>query len=417
MIFRAFISGLFLMLLSTTGFSAPDKAEANAFLIDTWQTPQGLPENLVDCILQTRDGYLWVGTYGGLARFDGIRFVTFGVHNSKGFRHNRIISLFEDRAGDLWIGSDGGGVTRYHGGQFINYGVKDGLTSDTVRLLGQGTGGGVCMTDNGGRYNRWLDGKITTHPMDDLPKNLKKTQNWRTNATGQVWITFGSGTNCLVPESIVKLGPFSEARKDRSGNFWVLGSGFVARLRAGNQDNNTKPEPLLKDDFTCFCEGSSGDFWVGTARHGLLHWKEGQGEDFEPVAGIPDVEIRTIYEDREGDIWVGSTRGGLTRLRPRPLEVLTEGLQGKDILTVTEDTARRLWVSTYEAGLFYTDLNGTPNHRFYPLPGPYNQPFTIWSLCSTRDGALWIGTWGGGLFQIKDGQTNRFIHNDINSCV
>src|SRR6516225_7900902 len=97
MFFRAFISCLGLTLLSGAAFSAQEKAGPSAFLIDTWQTAQGLPENLVDCILQTRDGYLWVGTYGGLARFDGTRFVTFGVHNSKGFRHNRITSLLEDR--------------------------------------------------------------------------------------------------------------------------------------------------------------------------------------------------------------------------------------------------------------------------------------------------------------------------------
>lgn len=406
MIFRAFISCLSFALLSGAAFCVQEKAGASAFLIDTWQTPQGLPENLVDCILQTRDGYLWVGTYGGLARFDGTRFVTFGVHNSKGFRHNRITSLLEDRQGDLWVGSDGGGVTHYHEGRFVNYGVQDGLVSDSVRCIGLDAEGSACMTDYSGRFNRWENGRIATYPMDNLPERLRARRNLQTNASGQVWITVSNVPCCRVPESITRMGQFSEVRQDRHGAFWILGEAFIARLRPGDQEHETVPEPFLRDDFKCFCESSSGDFWVGTSRHGLLHWKEGQGIAFEPVEGIPDVEIRTAYEDREGDLWVGTTRGGLTRLRQRPLEVHSEGLTGKDILTVAEASTRRLWVATYESGLFYTDPNGTQNNRFYPLTGPFD-PLKIWSLCSTRDGGLWVGTWGG-LFQIKGGQVTGF---------
>jgi ligand-binding sensor domain-containing protein/two-component sensor histidine kinase len=404
MILRALIFCLVLTLLPWVACSAQDKIAAKDFLTDTWQTPQGLPENLVSCILQTRDGYLWVGTYGGLARFDGIRFVTFGVHNTKGFRHNRITSLLEDRAGDLWIGSDGGGVTRYHDGQFVNYGIQDGLVSDSVYLIGQAAGDGVYMTDYTGRFNRSQNGKIVTCSMKDLPENLRPGRNLQTDATGQVWITLSNIPNCLVPRSLTQIGPLSEVRQDRSGNFWILGQGYIARLRPGNQSREAIPDPLLKDDFTCFFESRSGDFWVGTLRHGLLHWKQGQGSSFEPVDGVPDVEVRTLCEDHEGDLWVGTTRGGLTRLRPRPIEVHSEGLIGKDVLTVVEAPSRRLWVGTYETGLYYTEPNSS-NH-FYPLSGPFDNS-GIWSLCSTWNGDLWVGTWGG-LYRIKDTQVIRF---------
>ena len=403
---RVCISCLALTLLPLLDLWAQEKAGGGDFLIDTWQTAQGLPENLVDCILQTRDGYLWVGTYGGLARFDGSRFVTFGVHNSKGFRHNRITSLFEDRRGDLWIDSDGGGVTRYHEGQFVNYGIPDGLASDAPLCIGQDAEDGIWMRNYDGRLNRWHYGKITTLSAAELPENLNALRNLQTNATGQVWLTSSNIPQCRVPESVLQLGRFSEVREDRSGNFWVLGTGFIVRLRVVDQGSEAVPEPVLKDDFRRFCEGRNGDFWVGTSRHGLLHWKEGQGHTFEAVPGIPDVEIRALCEDREGDLWVGSTRGGLTRVRPRPLEVYSEGLAGKDILTVAEAPSDRLWVGTYESGLYYFNIAGDQTNRFYPVPGPFDRS-EIWSLCSARDGGLWVGTWGG-LYRIKEQQVVRF---------
>src|SRR2546422_11038076 len=86
------------------------------FTLDQWTTVDGLPQNSVNAIEQTKDGYLWVGTFGGLARFDGLRFVNFGVHNVSAFANNRITSLYEDSHGDLWIGGGYDGVMRLHGG-------------------------------------------------------------------------------------------------------------------------------------------------------------------------------------------------------------------------------------------------------------------------------------------------------------
>ena len=78
------------------------------YLRDSWTTEKGLPQNSVTSLLQSRDGYLWVGTFGGLARFDGLKFTVFDTGNSPGLQSNRIISLFEDRAGIIWIGTEQG---------------------------------------------------------------------------------------------------------------------------------------------------------------------------------------------------------------------------------------------------------------------------------------------------------------------
>jgi hypothetical protein len=81
-----------------------------------WNTAEGLPQSSVESMVQTRDGYLWLGTQEGLARFDGVRFVVFDRGNTRALRHNRVTALAEDKSGALWIGTEGGGVTRLAGG-------------------------------------------------------------------------------------------------------------------------------------------------------------------------------------------------------------------------------------------------------------------------------------------------------------
>jgi ligand-binding sensor domain-containing protein len=102
-------------------------AAAEQFRFDSWTTDNGLPQVSVNSILQTRDGFLWLTTYGGLVRYDGLRFQVFNTGNTKGLRTSRLIGLFEDREGSLWITSEGQGVTRYRDGVFTTYTTEDGL--------------------------------------------------------------------------------------------------------------------------------------------------------------------------------------------------------------------------------------------------------------------------------------------------
>jgi streptogramin lyase len=172
-------------------------------------------------------------------------------------------------------------------------------------------------------------------------------------------------------------------------------------------------DAYLEDNVRCLCQGKAGDLWVGTSSHGLFHWREGPGGAFQKIAGIADVQIRTIYEDREGTVWIGTTAAGLNRVRPRTVGLSSggAGLMGKDVLTVVESQTRRLWVGTYRDGLFYSDPEGGGYGPFRPSAGPFNQ-FNIFSLCPALDGSLWVATWGGGLFKVKDGQFVQFSRKE-----
>ena len=104
--------------VSTTLSPEAERASSD-YTIDSWQTPDGLPANTVTAISQSPDGYLWIGTLNGLARFDGIRFKVFG--KAEGLLNNRVLCLLFDRLGALWIGTDGGGLFRYQNGSFATY--------------------------------------------------------------------------------------------------------------------------------------------------------------------------------------------------------------------------------------------------------------------------------------------------------
>ncbi len=118
-----------------TALSADSRSSPTEYRIDVWQTPDGLPGNTVTAIQQTPDGYLWIGTLNGLARFDGLRFQVFG--EASALPNTRVLCLLAARDGSLWIGTDGGGLVRFRDGAFQALTRKDGLASDTVTSLAE----------------------------------------------------------------------------------------------------------------------------------------------------------------------------------------------------------------------------------------------------------------------------------------
>ena len=96
-------------------------------VIRSWSTESGLPQNSVNAIAETREGYLWIGTREGLARFDGVSFASFDARNTPEIKNSSITALCADRDGSLWIGTDGGGLLRWQGGVFSRWSAANGL--------------------------------------------------------------------------------------------------------------------------------------------------------------------------------------------------------------------------------------------------------------------------------------------------
>src|SRR5688572_6859773 len=159
-----------------------------------WQIEDGLPQDSVESIIQTRDGYLWVATQDGLARFDGVRFTTFNKENSQGITSNNLTSLFEDRAGNLWIGTMGGGMVRYKNGEFAPFTRTEGLPANHVICFYEDQVGNLWIGTLGGGLNRFKDGSFKTYDRstglsDDRVRCIHQ------DSEGTFWIGTDNGLN------------------------------------------------------------------------------------------------------------------------------------------------------------------------------------------------------------------------------
>ena len=138
------------LCLSVTAFALDSAGVITQYIHDTWQTDQGLPQNSVVAIVQTRDGYLWLATQEGLVRFDGIRFTVFDKRSNPEITENNIQALLEDHAGNLWFGTEGGGLGRFKDGSVSMFTSKDGLADGIVDAIFEDRKGTLWVGTLGG---------------------------------------------------------------------------------------------------------------------------------------------------------------------------------------------------------------------------------------------------------------------------
>ena len=182
-----------------------------AFRLDSWTTANGLPSNTISVVRQTRDGYLWLATDNGLARFDGIRFTIFSKSETAGIAGSRFLALWESSAGDLWAGTIDGGVSRYRDGRFTAFSTKDGLTSNVVRRIDEDAAGAIWAYHDSGvstwRDGRWHSVALPAPPIPDCP-----TAPSFTSVMGDPWGT-GAGTRRAGRDSPTAAGPSCRCRR------------------------------------------------------------------------------------------------------------------------------------------------------------------------------------------------------------
>ena len=191
----AFVRGVILALASLLcggNFSAPVSA-APSYFIRTWQTENGLPQNSVTAVVQTRDGYLWLGTSSGLARFDGVRFTVFNDSNTPELRDSHVTGLFEANDGALWIGHENGEVTWYKNRRFQTMDVPAAWEDGKIHGLGTDEAGEVWLLNEEGLLARLKDGLVLT-PQAGPRQNRRAWQEPEVEPSGSCVM---GGFQCL----------------------------------------------------------------------------------------------------------------------------------------------------------------------------------------------------------------------------
>lgn len=383
------------------------------YKIDVWQTEQGLPLNTVQSLLQTRDGYLWVGTAGGLSRFDGVRFTTFDSSQAPDMASQPIFGFMEDIQGNLWIGNSKGAAI-YRNGTFQVAISAEVTASRRVWAFAQAPDGAVwAATENG--LVRWEKGDTKIYQQaDGLPTNRLRSLAF--DRDGTLWIgTSGGGLVSYAAGRFRTLNPSNgfphlEVRSvlaDPNGGVWAAtAGGGLAHVDRGVIKTYTVADGLPTDQLTTLARDAKGALWIGTWGAGVTRLSGGRFTAISTASGLAGEHIWSIQVDREGSVWVGTWVGGLNRLRNRPFMVLgaPEGLSGDNTRSVLHTRNGVTWVGTAGGGL--NRIEGgqiTSLHKKDGLPAD-----DVSSLLEDRDGSLWIGTYTAGVARLSKGRLEPY---------
>ena len=380
------------------------------FTTRVWQTDDGLPHNAVQAICQSRDGYLWIGTRDGLARFDGAHFLVFDAKAHPGLAGNVVSSLCETRDGSLWIGTEEGGLTRFQNGKFFHYGRSDGVATANVRTLFESDDGTLWIGTLEGIF-LFRDGKFSSlRQKDGLASNI--IRYIRDNQQGTIWIATDRGLNFFKngaldlynsPES--SYGYVRAVCEDRDGTLW-FGTMSGATFRKGETSRHFSKDDGLPDNvINAICADRHGNVWIGTAG-GLCRFVENALRAENNNSGEAFDMVNAIFEDREGNLWVGA-KDGLYRLNPKPFLTYTkqQGLSHNSVMSVLEDKAGDVWIATWGGGLNRLNADGI---SFTNFNRTFSSDFAL-SLHEGHDGSLWVGMeFNDGLYQFKEGKWNHY---------
>ena len=390
--------GCFVLLL--TARSATGQNPSDHFQFETWKVDRGLPQNAILSLLQTEDGYLWIGTRFGLARFDGVRFTVFNTANTPEMASENCAVLAEDTDDTLWIGTRRGLLRRVKN-RFQLFTREHGLSDDGIRSLSPSRDGGIWIgTDSG--FCRFHNGVFTDYSQLTQTRNLRVQVH--VHSSGSVLFSTTNGVFRFIPSTRaveLLISKNHEAGTSRAHTFYEttdqqlwLGNSTglfgingtnVAAFPPRSRDVVGRREPTRVD---VVCRSRSGDLWVTLSANRILHMlQNGRYVPFTFPEGEPIKGVQSVIEDREGNIWVGTTYDGLVRLQRRFISMITtrHGLGSENTWSICEDAEGTIWAGTRELSL---NRIRDGEVKSYVIS---DEPHDIAALLPTGSETLWVG--------------------------
>ena len=400
-------------LSSEAAFALDPKKAITQYALDRWTTDDGLPQNSVNAILQTRVGYLWLATFDGLVRFDGMQFTVFNKSNTKGIGGNRFDTLYEDRHGALWAGTEDSRLIRYQAGVFTTYTPKDGWPSSPLIQIEEDEAGDFQVVSRN-EVAKWKDGRFITYRLEDLlPESVGakwvggNRLAW-TGANGLSWYSRGRLNTYSIESGLPSLNlALVTVFEDHYGTVWIVTrDGGLVRVKDGHFAVCPVKDRRLQQ--VRAQEDRKGNIWLALVDEQLGRFKDGRLALYNASSGFPETTAMCFYEDHEGNFWIGTSKG-LLRAREAAITVYTrqQGLSSDNVYSIYEDRAGGLWFGTWGSGV--TRLkDGRSTH--YAMKDGLGTGF-ITALYEDRDGHMWIGT-GIGLHRFKDGRLSALPDSD-----
>jgi signal transduction histidine kinase/ligand-binding sensor domain-containing protein/DNA-binding response OmpR family regulator/HPt (histidine-containing phosphotransfer) domain-containing protein len=402
---------LLLVAAASPALALDPALQLTQYVVDNWQISDGLPQSSVAAIARTPDGYLWVGTQEGLARFDGVRFVTYDSSNVPDFPNKFITALLVDHTGKLWVGGwsgmaviENGRVQRYdRNGPLANADVR-AMAEDQNKRIWIATAHGLVVINGGERPlvepgSELYDGAINALQVD------QRGALWVATGSGALYRFDGRQFHAVDSGSHATADAITAMLVDPDGSIWLGTNNGSLYRRPGSAEGAAVQRAQLGSRVHALARDHDGNLWIGTSTGGLVRWRDDEVKELN-TSQFTSGDLDALYEDNEGSLWIGSGGVGLLRLRNPKFSTVgeSEGLPNNVTWSVAPRSKGGIWVGT-SAGLS-SFVDGRLSN--VDLSRVYRGNLRVRAVREDRNGNVWAGTDGAGVIRIDAGGVRAF---------
>ena len=423
-----------------------------------WTSNQGLPSDNITSVLQDNKGYIWIGTFNGLVKFEGIKFKVFSHNSQNGFKSNSATVIFEDSKKTLWIGTNGNGLAAYKKNEFTMFTMENGLVSNYINTISEDDSGNIWIGTRKGLNLLNESWKIST--LDYLEIKNESINIAYKDQNGKMLIAAGKSGLFEVFENRLKQTKYSKFLKnfeilsildDKNGKIWIgtknnglfiyndgklksypvldnINVKTVNTIKYGNKksvwictdsgifrfyNNNfsayTEKSGLSNNQVVDFYEDLEGNAWIATSRGGLIKLSESKFYSISKKHGLIHNTTNVIMNDKDGNYWIGTDKGlSLYRNSSFLDHPLTKKMSNIRVRHIIQDSSDKIWVCTYsKLGIVsfadgkiksYSTENGLSSNRCR-------------FVLEDKDGKIWVGT-SNGLNTIVNNRIINYTKKD-----
>ena len=343
-----------------------DQSFLNDFVHRTWTTADGLPGMTITALMQDKKGYIYIGTYDGLVRFDGIEFVNFSRNFDSKYDFVAVRSIFQDSKENIWVGHNDEGVSRIApSGEIIRFSTENGLPHNSVRAICEDYDGNIWLgTASGLCYLTSESQVIIPDGLKELGQETIQVSKLYCDTAGRIWISTANANELFVYSNKkvelftgitkIKNPSVNEVTQDKSGAFWFgVAPHYSVRIKdteetvfdiGHDHTEGTVVNSIIQD--------KAGDYWFASDS-GITVLHNGMYTYYDKRNGIPDDYINEIFEDREGNIWVAYNRGGIEKMSHGKFRTISMPIA---INAICEDKIRNVtWLGADDGLYCYKD--------------------------------------------------------------
>jgi ligand-binding sensor domain-containing protein/serine phosphatase RsbU (regulator of sigma subunit) len=415
---------------------APGMREQNPIGFKFFDIPQGLSSSYIACMLQDRNGNIWFGTKGGgVCKYDGSDFMHYT--EKQGLPNNFVVSMTQDRYGNLWFGTDGGGVCKYDGEFFTIFNEKNGLFNNAVWSLLADSKGNIWIGSAGGGICKYDGKNFTGYDKDHgFPSNY--IISLAEDKGGNIWMgTYGEGLIKYDPNAARKnftmfgedqglsSGIVTSITEDRHGNLWLAtDGGGVCKFNGHSFTHYTENAGLTSNSVNTVIEDQAGNLWFGTNGRGVCKYDGIYFTCFTEAEGLSSNSILCLLQDNNGELWFGTEGRGVTKYEKSCFTHFTkkEGLSNNAVYKTIEDHNKNLWFATNGGGACKYD--GENFYIYTDKEGLNNN--RVRTIYEDDDHNLWFGTNGDGVckfdgknfyqYSEEQGLSGNVVYSILQDC-